>query len=139
MKHLKCLPTLMLGASVMATGNPTWAQVSGMPAEQSAQQLDSPGVVPSIAAPLHDVHTIMLLICLAVFVLVFGIVLYSILKHRKSGGQGAASYHKSITAEIVWTVIPFLLVIAMVYPATTTLFAQKTAANTDTTRQSISR
>jgi cytochrome c oxidase subunit 2 len=75
----------------------------------------------------------MLIICLVIFVAVFGVMFYSIYAHRKSKGAKAADFHESTTVEIVWTIIPFLIVIGMALPATKVVVAQKDTTNADLT------
>jgi len=75
----------------------------------------------------------MLVVCVVIFFAVFGVMFYSILKHRKSKGYKAANFHESVTVEIAWTVIPFLIVIAMGAMATRTVVAQKDTSNADLT------
>ena len=75
----------------------------------------------------------MLVICLVIFVAVFGVMFYSILKHRKSLGHKAATFHESTTVEILWTIVPFIIVIGMALPATKTLVSMKDTSNADIT------
>ena len=75
----------------------------------------------------------MLIICSVIFVAVFAVMFYSIWKHRKSVGHKAASFHESVTVEIVWTVIPFIIVILMALPATKVIVAMKDTTNADIT------
>lgn len=75
----------------------------------------------------------MLIICLVIFVAVFGVMFYSIFKHRKSLGHKAASFHESTSVEIAWTVVPFIIVIGMALPATRTVVAMKDTSNADIT------
>lgn len=86
-----------------------------------------------IARETYDQHTMLLWICLAIFIGVFGVMLYSLLNHRKSLGYKAANFHHSTTVEIIWTVIPFIILIAMAYPATKTVIAMKDTSNPDIT------
>ena len=86
-----------------------------------------------IAEQIYDLHTMMLVICTVIFVAVFSVMFYSIWKHRKSKGAVAASWHESTTVEIIWTVIPFLIVIVMALPATKTVVAMKDTSNADLT------
>jgi cytochrome c oxidase subunit 2 len=67
----------------------------------------------------------MMIICLVIFIAVFGVMFYSIFKHRKSKGAIPATFHESIAVEIAWTAIPIMIVIAMAYPATKTIVAMK--------------
>jgi cytochrome c oxidase subunit 2 len=68
-----------------------------------------------------------------IFIAVFGVMFYSIFKHRKSLGHKAASFHESTTVEIIWTVVPLIIVIAMALPATKTVVAMKDTTNADIT------
>jgi cytochrome c oxidase subunit II len=86
-----------------------------------------------IAEQIYDLHTLMLVICTVIFVAVFSVMFYSIWKHRKSKGAVAATWHESTTVEIVWTVIPFLIVIGMALPATKTVVAMKDTSGADLT------
>lgn len=86
-----------------------------------------------IARETYDQHTMLLWICLAIFIGVFGVMLYSLLNHRKSLGYKAANFHHSTTVEIIWTVIPFIILIGMAYPATKTVIAMKDTSNPDIT------
>jgi cytochrome c oxidase subunit 2 len=69
----------------------------------------------------------------AIFVAVFGVMFYAIFKHRKSKGAKPADFHESTTVEIIWTVIPFIIVIGMALPATKVVVAQKDTTNADLT------
>jgi cytochrome c oxidase subunit 2 len=86
-----------------------------------------------IAHEIYDLHTLILAICCVIFVLVFGAMFYAILKHRKSVGHQAEQFHENTTVEIVWTVIPFLILLGMAYPATKTVIQMKDTSNPDLT------
>lgn len=86
-----------------------------------------------IAKDIYDQHIMLLWICLAIFVAVFGVMFYSILKHRKSLGYKAANFHHSTTVEVIWTVIPVLILVAMAWPATKTVIAMKDTSSPDMT------
>jgi cytochrome c oxidase subunit 2 len=75
----------------------------------------------------------MMIICLGIFVAVFGVMFYSIFKHRKSVGHQPATFHESIKVELAWTIVPFIIVIVMAIPATRTVVAQKDTSNADVT------
>ncbi|MFZ6845660.1 cytochrome c oxidase subunit II [Undibacterium sp. RuTC16W] len=132
MKHAKRLPSLMLGASLLAASLPSWAVVDsqGGPA---VLQLNLQPPVTQIASQIYSIHNLMLGICLAIFIAVFGVMFYSILKHRKSVGHKAATFHESTAVEIAWTIVPFIIVIAMALPATKTVVAMKDTSNADLT------
>ena len=72
-------------------------------------------------------------ICVVIFVVVFGVMFYSIFAHRKSKGHKAAQFHENTTVEIIWTVIPFLILIGMAFPATKTILAMKDTSEPDMT------
>lgn len=86
-----------------------------------------------MARQIFDLHTTLLLICTVIFVLVFGVMFYAMFKHRKSVGHKAANFHENITVEIVWTVIPFLILLAMAWPATKAVLSQKDTRGADMT------
>ena len=75
----------------------------------------------------------MMVIIAVIFVAVFGVMFYSILKHRKSVGHKAANFHESVAVEIAWTIVPFVIVIGMGAMATRTVVAQKDTSNADLT------
>lgn len=78
------------------------------------------GVTP-ISHQVYDLHMLILWICVAIGVAVFGVMFYSMFAHRKSRGAVAATFHESTRMEIVWTVVPFIILVAMAIPATRTL------------------
>ena len=96
-------------------------------------QLNLPEPQTAIAQQIYDQHTMVLWICLAIFIGVFGVMFYSIVKHRKSAGYQAANFHHSTTVEIIWTVIPFLILVGMAFPATKTIIAMKDTSSPDIT------
>jgi cytochrome c oxidase subunit 2 len=86
-----------------------------------------------IAQDIYDQHIVLLWVCLVIFIGVFGVMFYSVLKHRKSLGYKAANFHHSTTVEVIWTVIPCLILIAMALPATKTVLAMKDTSSPDMT------
>ena len=86
-----------------------------------------------IARQIYDLHTQMLVVCVVIFVAVFGVMFYSVFKHRKSVGHKAANFHESAAVEVAWTVIPFLILFVMAIPATRTILAQKDTRGADMT------
>lgn len=86
-----------------------------------------------MARTIFDLHTSLLLICTVIFVLVFGVMFYSMFKHRKSVGHKAANFHENVTVEVVWTVVPFLILLAMAWPATKAVLSQKDTRGADMT------
>ncbi len=109
------------------------AAVNDLPGGPGVNQLNLGPAVSKIAEAQHDLHWMMLIICSVIFVAVFGVMFYSIWKHRKSQGHKPASFTDSVSVEIAWTVVPFIIVIAMALPATKVLVAQKDTTNADLT------
>ena len=108
-------------------------QVHSLPGGPAVMQYDLPPPVTKIAAAQQDLHMMMLWICGVICVVVFGVMFYSIFAHRKSKGAKSADFHESTTVEIIWTIIPFLIVIGMALPATKVVVAQKDTTNADLT------
>src|SRR6188768_645892 len=107
--------------------------VNDLPGGPAVNQLDLHPPVTRIAADQHTLHYIVLWICVVIFVAVFGVMFYSIWKHRKSVGHKAANFHESVVVEVIWTIVPFVIVILMALPATKVLVAQKDTTNADLT------
>ncbi|MGB5300112.1 MAG: cytochrome c oxidase subunit II [Thiogranum sp.] len=93
--------------------------------------LNLPRGVTSISKEAYDLHMLIMWICVAIGVVVFGAIFISILKHRKSKGAKPATFHESTTVEIIWTIVPFLILIGMAIPATKALVAMEDTSNPD--------
>ena len=132
MKLAKRLQSLMLGASLLMAGMPSWA-VNDSPGGPAVRQMNFHQPVTKIAEEVYSLHNLMLIICLVIFVAVFGVMFYSIFKHRRSLGHKPATFHESTAVEIAWTIVPFLIVIGMALPATKTVVAMKDTSNADLT------
>jgi len=72
----------------------------------------------AVAQQMFDLHTLITLICVIIFVVCSGVMFYSLYAHRKSKGHKAAQFHESATVEAVWTIVPFFILLAMAFPAT---------------------
>ena len=107
--------------------------VNDLPGGPAVNQLDLHPPVTRIAAEQQWLHYFMLVICLVIFIAVFGVMFYSIFKHRRSKGAKPANFHESTTVEIIWTVVPFFIVILMALPATKVVVAMKDTTNADLT------
>ena len=107
--------------------------VQSLPGGPAVGQMNLAPPVTKIAQEQHTLHWMMLWICTIIFVGVFAVMFYSIWKHRKSKGAKAADFHESVTVEVVWTILPFVIVILMALPATKVLVAQKDTTNADLT------
>ncbi|HSF48478.1 MAG TPA: cytochrome c oxidase subunit II [Burkholderiales bacterium] len=101
------------------------------PGEDSKFNLVPP--VTPVAEQIYDLHTLILLVCLVIFVAVFGVMFYSIYAHRKSIGYRAKHFHENTTIEVIWTIIPFFILMGMAFPATRTVLALKDTGSPDLT------
>jgi cytochrome c oxidase subunit 2 len=86
-----------------------------------------------VAREIYDLHTLIMWIVVGIFVVVFGAMIYAIIRHRKSAGRQAQQFHENTTVEIVWTIIPFFILIGMAYPAIKTLIAMKDTSRPELT------
>jgi len=120
----------VIAGSFVATAASALTDLPGGP---GVNQLNLTTGVTKISQEQSWLHWYMLIICTVVFILVFGVMFYSILKHRKSVGHKPANFHESVTVEVVWTVIPFIIVILMALPATKVVVAMKDTTNADLT------
>ena len=89
--------------------------------------------VTEVARDIYSLHMLIFWICVAIFVLVFSVMFYSIFKHRKSKNYEPAKFSHSTTVEVVWTVIPFLILVAMAIPATQVLIKMEDTTKSDLT------
>lgn len=121
---------LAAGAAVASTAA---MAVNDLPGGPAVNQIDLHTPVTRIAAEQQWLHNFMLIICLVIFVAVFGVMFYSIFMHRKSKGAKASNFHESVKVEIAWTVVPFLIVIGMALPATKAVVAMKDTSSADIT------
>ncbi|WP_445352070.1 cytochrome c oxidase subunit II [Massilia scottii] len=130
MTYAKRLQALMFGLAISASIPALAAPVEGRPVDY---QLNLQMPVTKIASEINDLHTWMMIVCMVIFVAVFGVMFYSVFKHRRSLGHKPATFHESTAVEIAWTVVPFLIVIVMALPATKTVVAMKDTSNADIT------
>jgi len=86
-----------------------------------------------IATSILELHNLIMIICAIIFVIVFAFMFYSIVMHRKSRGHKAATFHDNDKLEVLWTVIPFLILVGMAIPSTTTLIAMSDVSKSDMT------
>jgi cytochrome c oxidase subunit 2 len=90
----------------------------------------TPGVT-DISQKVYDLHMLIFWICVVVCAGVFAVLIYSLMTHRKSKGAVPADFHESTTVEIIWTTIPFLVLVGMAIPATKTLLALEDTRDAD--------
>jgi cytochrome c oxidase subunit 2 len=107
--------------------------VQDLPGGPAVRQLNLHAAATRIATEISWLHWFMLITCVVIFVAVFSVMFYSIWKHRRSVGHKPANFHESVTVEVIWTIIPFLIVIGMALPATKVLVASKDTSNADVT------
>ncbi len=99
----------------------------------SADELNMPVGVTDISRQVYDLHMTIFLICVAIGVVVFGVMFWSIIHHRRSQGHEAAQFHESTRLEIAWTIVPTLILVAMAVPATQVLIAMYDTGGEDMT------
>jgi len=131
MTYAKRLYAMVFGIAALAS-IPAFAaqEITGRPVQR---QLNMQPPVTGIGAEIYDLHTYMMVVCVAIFVAVFGVMFYSLFAHRRSRGHKPATFHESTTVEIAWTIVPFLIIIVMALPATKTVIAMKDTSNADLT------
>jgi cytochrome c oxidase subunit 2 len=123
-------------ASKWARKSALWiAGLLGMalPGLASALEWDLPRAASPVAAEIHTLHNYVMLLVIVIFVGVFGVMFYSVFAHRKSKGHKAAQFHENTTAEILWTVIPAIILVVIALPATKTVIWQKDTSDPDLT------
>ena len=136
MSNMTQSPRLLAGAALASLS--AWVStaahaVNDLPGGPAVRQLNMHPAVTKIAEEQHWLHWFMMIICVVIFLAVFGVMFYSIWKHRKSVGHKASNFHESAAVEIAWTIVPFLIVIGMALPATKVLVAQKDTTAADLT------
>ena len=118
-KTQSCLAGLaLMGWSVMAQA--AWEFNFQVPATKAAQTV-------------IDLHNLMMIVIMIIFIGVFAVMFYSVFKHRKSKGHQAAQFHDNTMVEIAWTVVPLLILVAMAWPATKALLNMRDTAQADIT------
>jgi cytochrome c oxidase subunit II len=127
-RWIQASAALITGAAALPA-----AAVNNLPGGPAVNQFDLHPPASKMAADIIALHDGMLIVCLVIFIAVFGVMFYSIFKHRKSKGHQAANFHESVAVEIAWTIVPFLIVIGMGFAATRTVVAEKDTSNADLT------
>ena len=127
MTFVKRLPGVV---SRLILGLSLWFTV---PAAFAEYGLNFQKPVTPIAHKILELHNMIIIICVIIFVIVFAFMFYSIFAHRKSRGHKAAQFHENTTLEVVWTVIPFLILVSMALPSTATLLEMSDTSKSDLT------
>jgi cytochrome c oxidase subunit 2 len=99
----------------------------------TASQYHLPEPQTLIAREIYDLHTLIMWIVVGTFVVVFGAMTCAIIRHRRSVGRQGRQFHGNTMVEIVWTIIPFFILIGMAYPAIKTLIAMKNTSRPEPT------
>ncbi len=107
--------------------------VEDLPGGPAVRQLNLHAAATRIAQEQAWLHWMMLIAILVIFIAVFAVMFYSVFKHRRSKGAKPAAFHESVTVEVIWTIVPFIIVIFMALPATKVLVAAKDTTNADLT------
>ncbi len=130
MKSVSPQSAALLLSAVAASGVHAVQDLPGGPA---VRQLNLHDAATRIASEISWLHWFMLITCTIIFLAVFSVMFYSIWKHRRSQGAKPANFHESVTVEVIWTLVPFIIVILMALPATKVLVASKDTSNADLT------
>ena len=116
----------------------TWQRLSSVvlglflaPAAIADWELNMTQGVTEVSQSIYELHMLIFWICVWIGAAVFGVMFYSIFKHRKSKGAVSSQFHESLGLEILWTAIPAIILIAMAVPATTTLIEMYDTTNSD--------
>ncbi len=110
-------------ATTLATGN----------AMAAWDELNLPVGVTPLSRDVYDLHMLILWICVIIAIIVFGAMFISIVLHRKSAGHAPAQFHHSTFAEILWTVVPFIILVGLAIPATRTLIDMEDTSESELT------
>ncbi len=108
MQQAKFLFLLLAAMAVTSSGQAAW-------------EVNMTEGVTAVSRNIYGLHMTIFMICVVIGLIVFSIMFYSIFKHRKSKGAVPHNFHESTLVEIVWTSIPFLILVLMAIPATKTL------------------
>ncbi len=89
--------------------------------------------VTRLTQEVYTLHNYVMILVIVIFVGVFAAMFYSVFAHRKSKGHKAAQFHENTTVEVIWTVVPFIILIFVAWPATKSLVAMRDTSNPDIT------
>ncbi len=112
-----------------------WAMAIAQPALAAADpwQMNMYKGVTPVSHDMFDLHMISMIVCIIIGILVFGVMIYSLVHHRKSKGYTPANFHDNTRIEILWTIIPFLILVGLAIPATKVLIKQEDSSDSDVT------
>ena len=118
-----CLRRVAAGVVGLGMSASVWAEY--------AYNLPTPA--SKVAGDVFHLHNLIMLVCIGIFIVVFGAMFYSLYMHRKSRGHKAANFHENTTVEVVWTIVPFVILMGMAYPAAKVVIDMKDTSNPDMT------
>src|SRR5690606_29323603 len=95
--------------------------LGALPAQADWSLLNMPEGITEISRQTYGLHMTIIWICVIISLGVFGVLLWSIVRHRKSRGHQPAQFHENTTVEIIWTLVPFLILVGMAVPSTRVL------------------
>jgi cytochrome c oxidase subunit II len=123
------------GTTGRAVGTGLGTGLLGLPGFATASNygLNLPVGVTEISARVYGLHMLIFWICVVIGTVVFSAMFYAILRHRKSLGARAASFHENTTVEVLWTLIPLFILVGMAIPATRVLIAMEDTTASDMT------
>ncbi len=99
----------------------------------AAWDLNLPVGVTPLSRDVYDLHMLIVWICVIIGIIVFGAMFIAIVLHRKAAGHKPAQFHHSTFAEIVWTTVPFVILVGLAIPATNTLIDMEDTSESDLT------
>ncbi len=105
--------------------------MAGLGTVHAEYSLNMPKGVTRISQDVYDLHMLILWICVVIGLLVFGAMFYSIYHHRQSKGHVAVPFHENAKIEMLWTIIPFIILIGMAIPATKTMIDMDDTSEAD--------
>ena len=129
----RLLDGLQSKVSRLTLGLSSMLAMLAAPAARAEYGLQFPRPVTTIAQDILTLHNTILIICLVIFVVVFGVMFYAVVKHRKSRGHKAAEFHDNAILEVIWTVVPFVILIAMAIPSTAVLLKMDDTSHSELT------
>jgi cytochrome c oxidase subunit 2 len=121
------------GLGHLALSALAWLYAGAAFANPERWQLNMTPGVTATSQDVYHLHMIILSVCVVIGILVFGAMFYAIFKFRKSKGAVAETWSHSTSAEIIWTVIPVLILLVMAWPATKTLLRMADTGNAELT------
>jgi cytochrome c oxidase subunit 2 len=108
----------VLGLTLASAANADWA-------------LNMSRGVTDLSRETYDLHMMVFWWCVAIGIVVFGVMIISLVKHRKSRGAQPASFSHSTVAEVIWTVIPVVILLLMAVPAAETMIKSEDSRDPD--------